>query len=96
VPPKFSLPIVWDYVERGQAYQALGNSKAAIVDFDQALTFKTDDYYYERGYVYNQRALAKQSLGQKQAALQDFKKAAEEYGSGEEYEQIMKSIKELQ
>ncbi len=91
-----ALPNVWNYVDRGQAHQALGNSKAAIVDFDKALTFDHKGTYYSRGYVYNQRAFAKLSLGQKQAALQDLQQAAKEYGSGEEYDQIMKSIKELQ
>lgn len=87
------------YIGRGKGYQSIGNSKAAIADFDKAVTVKDSDYgnYGSiRGDAYNQRALAKLSLGQKQAALQDFKKAAEQYGSGEEYDQIMKSIKELQ
>lgn len=87
------------FISRGKSYQAIGNSNAAIADFDKALTVKKDDFaniQSIRGDAYHQRALVKLSLGQKQAALQDFQQAAKSYGSGDEYDQIMKSIKELQ
>jgi tetratricopeptide (TPR) repeat protein len=88
---KFALPTETDYVGRAQAHQALGNWKAAIADFDQVLKLNPD-----AGDAYYGRALAQRSLGQKQAALQDFKQAAERYSSGEIYDQIIQSIKELQ
>jgi tetratricopeptide (TPR) repeat protein len=86
------------YISRGKSYQAIGNSKAAIADFEQAMTVKSDEFVDTNQLIataYYQRALVKLSLGQKQAALQDFQQAAKT-SSGEESEQIMKYIKELQ
>ena len=85
------MPTSVSLSQRGDCRVKMGDHKNAIVDFDQAL--KLDP---KSGDIYNSRALAKLSLGQKQAALQDLNQAAKAYGSGEEYDQIMKSIKELQ
>jgi tetratricopeptide (TPR) repeat protein len=87
------------YISRGKSYQAIGDSKAAIADFDQAMKVKSDEFVdakYLLATAYYQRALVKLSLGQKAEALKDFKAAAERNENAENYEEIMKYIKELQ
>jgi tetratricopeptide (TPR) repeat protein len=94
-PPHSKLKQLFDamdYFSRGQSYQALGNSKAAITDFDQALKLMPNE-----AEIYYERAIVKRSLGQKQAAIQDFKKSVELYGIGnsDRVENALKQIAEL-
>ena len=80
-----------NYLKRGKGYQILGNVKAAIADFNQAIKLAPNN-----GDAYYMRALAKRSIRQKQEALQDFKQAAKYLEGTQEFEQIMTYIKELQ
>lgn len=70
------LKLPYSYHTRGLARSALGNYKAAIEAFDNAIEFK-DNYVEadEAAEPYYARGLAKQALGQHEAAKADFEEA---------------------
>jgi len=57
----------WALMERGMAYAAEGDIKAALEDYNQSIDFETNDpfYYFKRGELYS-------NAGKKRAALIDF------------------------
>lgn len=59
------------YYQRGQLYEALGEHRTAIDDYDKAIAQQRDSPY-----IYNARALAKQNLGDEEGAKADRKIAA--------------------
>ena len=72
----------------------LGDNKAAIDDYDQAIKLKPDYAlaYYNRG-------IARNALGDKQSAILDYQKAAELYktqNKTQDYQDALNRIKKLQ
>ena len=80
-----------DYTDRGISYQAIGDHKNALADFNQSLKLGPN---YGTGYYY--RGLTYRALGQKKEALSDFKKALEVDKDLQTVFDVMKEIKELQ
>lgn len=59
------------YLNRGIAYEQLGNLQQAVEDFDKAIRLEPED-----GKMYYMRAVAYQRLGADGESLEDMKKAA--------------------
>jgi tetratricopeptide (TPR) repeat protein len=59
-------PTVDSYNQRGQAYEALGEHKKAIADYNAALA-----QFPDSPYIYRARALAEENLGDRSAAEHD-------------------------
>ncbi|WYL92809.1 MAG: tetratricopeptide repeat protein [Gloeotrichia echinulata IR180] len=82
------------YLNRGIARAKLGDNKAAIEDFNQALQINPNSAltYYNRGF-------ARADLGDKQGAIEDFQQAAklyQEQGNRYSSEMALAEIAKLQ
>ncbi|MBD2578210.1 tetratricopeptide repeat protein [Oscillatoria sp. FACHB-1406] len=66
------------YYERGLTYQALGEPRRALEDFNQAIASSTPDYEFVAD-AYRRRGLIRQDLGDINGATEDFRESQEIY-----------------
>ena len=89
ISPNFALA----YRNRGNVIRELGDNKAAIADYNEALRIEPND-----SFAYDNRGDGSRALGDRQGAIADFQKAAnlfQQQGNKNDYQNTLNKIANL-